>query len=263
MGGVPVEVKASIDQDFKVTANQLKPALNAKTKMVIFSSPCNPSGSVYHKDELEAIADVLKDYPNVTIVSDEIYEYINFLDHHTSIGSIASVKERTVTVNGFSKGFAMTGWRLGFIGAPEWLAKACTKIQGQFTSGASSFGQKAAAYALNTSLEPTHLMREAFLRRRDMFIEMLSKIEGFQVNQPQGAFYVFPNVEYYFGKQYQGTIINNADDFAMFILEKAHVALVSGAAFGDEKCVRLSYAASEKELTTAVERIKDTVALLN
>ena len=261
-GGIPVEVKAGIDQDFKVNADQLSAALNANTKMVLFSSPCNPTGSVYHKTELEALAQVLEAYPDVIVVSDEIYEHINFLDHHTSIGAIPSLKDRTVTVNGFSKGFAMTGWRLGYMGAPEWIAKACTKIQGQITSGATAFGQKAAAYALRSSLEPTQLMKEAFLQRRNMFVEMLNAIEGFQVNQPQGAFYVFPNVEYYFGKEFQGRKIENSDDFAMFILEKAHVALVSGAAFGNEQCVRLSYAASEKELTDAVERIKDAVALL-
>lgn len=262
-GGIPVEVKAGIDQDFIVNASQLRSALTGKTRLIIFSSPCNPTGSVYTYDDLKSLVDVLKDYPEVVILSDEIYEYINFTDKHDSIGTFEEIKDRTVTVNGFSKGFAMTGWRLGYMGAPKWLAEACNKIQGQITSGAASFNQAAAAVALNTSLAPTNEMREAFEHRRDMFVAQLSEIPGFIVNKPTGAFYVFPDVSAYFGKKFNGTEIRNADDFAMFLLSEAHVAVVSGGAFGADECIRLSYAASEQQLREAVARIKKAVVNLH
>ncbi len=261
-GGTPIEVKADINQDFIITPDQLRAALNDRTRLIIFSSPCNPTGSVYTKEHLKGLVEVLKDFPEVVILSDEIYEYINFTGQHDSIGTFEDVKDRTVTVNGFSKGFAMTGWRLGYMGAPKWIADACNKIQGQLTSGAASFNQAAAAVALNTSLEPTHQMRKAFEERRNIFVALLSEIPGFKVNKPTGAFYVFPDVSHYFGKSANGTKVNNADELALYLLAEGHVAIVSGSAFGSDECVRLSYAASEQELRTAVERIKMAVAKL-
>ncbi len=261
-GGLPVSLKADIASDFKVNALQLKAAITAKTKMIIFSSPCNPTGSVYTKEELSKLSEVLADHPQIVVVSDEIYEYINFTGGHSSIGTLPAVADRTVTVNGFSKGFAMTGWRLGYIGAPGWIASACSKIQGQFTSGASSFGQKAAAYALQSSMQATEAMKAAFLHRRDLMIDLLGQIDGMKVNVPQGAFYIFPNVSHFLGKSYQGEKIGNADDLALYILDQAHVGIVSGSAFGDDECVRLSYAASEDELREAVRRIKHALIQL-
>ncbi len=261
-GGTPVELKADIHQDFKVTADQLSGALTDRTKMLIFSSPCNPTGSVYTQEDLAALVEVLKNYPKVIVVSDEIYEYINFTDQHVSIGTFKEIADRTVTVNGFSKGFAMTGWRLGYMGAPAWIASACNKIQGQITSGATSFGQTAAALALRSSMEKTEDMKKAFVERRNLVIELLSDIPGFDVNRPTGAFYIFPDISSFFGKSTDQYTINNADDFAQYILQEAHVALVSGSAFGADECVRLSYAASEDSLREAITRIKDKVALL-
>lgn len=261
-GGTPIELKADIHQDFKVTADQLAGALTDRTKMLIFSSPCNPTGSVYTHDDLASLVEVLKNYPNVIVVSDEIYEYINFTDQHVSIGTFEEIADRTVTVNGFSKGFAMTGWRLGYMGAPGWIASACNKIQGQITSGATSFGQKAAALALRSSMEQTVDMKNAFVKRRDLVIELLSDIPGFDVNRPTGAFYIFPDISSFFGKATDQYTISNADDFAQYILQEAHVALVSGSAFGADECVRLSYAASEESLREAISRIKSKVALL-
>lgn len=255
-GGRPIIVSAGIEQDFKVTAEQVKEVITEKTKAVVFSSPCNPTGSVYSKEELTAIAEVIKEANNIVAVADEIYEFINYTDKHCSIASIDGMKERTVTVNGMAKGFAMTGWRLGYIGAPEWLAKACAKIQGQCTSGANAFAQKGAAEALLTDLKPSHDMRDAFLKRRDLVINLLSEIPGIKANRPQGAFYAFPDVSYYFGKSKNGVIIDNADDFAEYILESAFVASVSGSAFGAPNCVRFSYAASEEMLKEAMRRIK-------
>lgn len=260
--GVPVLVKAGIEQDYKVTAEQVQAAITEKTKMVIFSSPCNPTGSVFLRSELEAIAEVISQQENIFIVSDEIYEYINFTDQHTSIGTIPSVADRTITVNGFAKGFAMTGWRLGYMGGPDWIAEACTKIQGQVTSGATAFGQKAAAEALLGDMTPSASMREAFLTRRDLVIGLLNKIPGFKVNKPEGAFYIFPDISEYFGKSHGGTTINNADEFAEFILNTAHVAVVSGSAFGADNCFRLSYAASETQLREAIRRIGEAVGKL-
>lgn len=261
-GGTPIELKADIHQDFKVTAEQLSGALTDRTKMLIFSSPCNPTGSVYTHEDLASLVEVLKDYPNVIVVSDEIYEYINFTDQHVSIGTFQEIADRTVTVNGFSKGFAMTGWRLGYMGAPAWIASACNKIQGQITSGATSFGQKAAALALQSSMEKTEDMKKAFVKRRNLVIELLSDIQGFDVNRPTGAFYIFPDISSFFGKSTDQYTIDNADDFAQYILQEAHVALVSGSAFGADECVRLSYAASEDSLREAISRIKSKVALL-
>lgn len=260
--GIPIVVSAGIADDYKINAAQLRAAITEKTKFIIFSSPCNPTGSVYSYEELKAIADVVAEFEDVYIISDEIYEYINFVGKHVSIGAFENVKDRTITVNGFAKGFAMTGWRLGYMGAPKAIAEACAKMQGQFTSGANSFGQKAAAFALNADMTPTYKMRDAFLKRRDLVLSSLKKIEGFKVNNPQGAFYVFPDISAYFGKSVGSSTIRDADDFANYILESAHVALVSGAAFGAPGCVRLSYAASEEQLVEAIKRIKVAVEKL-
>jgi aspartate aminotransferase len=261
-GGKPVLVSAGVDQDYKVNAEAVEAAITDRTKVVLFSSPCNPTGSVFTHDELKAIADVISRYDNIFIISDEIYEYINFTGRHASIGAFDNVKDRTITVNGFSKGFAMTGWRLGYIGAPAWVAEACCKVQGQFTSGATSFGQMAAAHALLADMTPTHQMREAFLKRRDMCIDMLGRIPGFKVNRPQGAFYIFPDISEYFGKSDGSMTIHNADDFSEFLLNHAHVAVVSGSAFGADDCFRISYAASEDHLQEAISRIGEAVARL-
>jgi aspartate aminotransferase len=261
-GGVPVEISAGIEQDYKVSPEQLKAAITPRTRMLLFSSPCNPTGSVYSREELEALADVVAEHEGIYIVSDEIYEYINFTGQHASIGSYAPVKDRTITVNGFSKGFAMTGWRLGYIGAPEHIASACAKIQGQFTSGATAFGQMAAAHALTSDMTPTHEMREAFLQRRDLMIKGLSNIPGMKVNQPQGAFYIFPDISAFYGKKVGDMAIQNSDDFCEYLLQHAHVATVAGSAFGAPDCFRISYAASVSELETAIERIEKAAARL-
>ncbi len=258
----PVLVSAGIEVDFKVSPTQLNEAITAKTKMILFSSPCNPTGTVYSKEELEALAEVLKDHPEILVVSDEIYEYINFKSKHFSIGSIPHMRDRTVTVNGFAKGFAMTGWRLGYMGAPVWLAKACSKIQSQFTSGANAFGQKAAVTALESPLDATMAMREQFRRRRDLLGQLLGKLPGWKVNKPDGAFYLFPDISAYFMKSSANGPIRNANDFAEFLLEQAHVATVSGSAFGDDQCIRISYAASEKDLIEACHRIEKAMAQL-
>jgi len=260
-GGVPVIVKADIDQDFKVTPEQLEAAITPKTKFVLFSSPCNPTGSVYLKEELEGLAAVIAKH-DIVVISDEIYEYINFTDKHASIGTIESVKDKTVTVNGFAKGFAMTGWRLGYIGAPLWLAKACAKIQSQVTSGATSFGQKAGSVALMSDMAPTRKMRDAFMKRRELVIGLLKAIPGVKTNFPKGAFYIFPDVSAFFGKQANGFVVNNSDDLAEYLLKQGLVATVSGAAFGDPNCIRISYAASEAQLTEAVRRIGVALGVL-
>lgn len=260
--GVPVVVSAGIDQDYKVTAEQVKAAITDRTKLVIFSSPCNPSGSVYSQEELTAIADVLAPHEQIYAVSDEIYEFINFSGGHTSMGTIPAMANRTITVNGFAKGYAMTGWRLGYIGAPAFIASACAKLQGQCTSGANAFAQKAAAYALDADHAPTHKMRDAFLERRDMMIDLLSEIKDFKVNKPLGAFYIFPDISACFGKSAAGQQINNSGDFCAYILQKAHVATVAGEAFGTPECFRISYAASEEDLREAVQRIKAAVEAL-
>lgn len=253
---VPVVVHAGIEQDFKVTAEQLAHAITPRTKLVMFSSPCNPTGSVFSREELEAWAAVLEPHPRIHVMADEIYEYINFTDKHTSFGSIESMRQRTITINGFAKGFAMTGWRLGYMGAPQFIADACSKMQGQFTSGANSFSQKAAVTALKADMAPTHEMNKVFRSRRDLVVELASTIPGLKANHPTGAFYLFPDVSNFFGKKFGERNITNADDFALYILEVAHVALVSGSAFGDDNCVRFSYATSDDKLKEAIRRIK-------
>ena len=260
--GTPVLLSGGIEEDFKVTAAQLKAAITDKTKMVLFSSPCNPTGSVYTYDELKAIADVVAQHENIIIVADEIYEYINFTDRHVSIGSFENVRNQTVTVNGFSKGFAMTGWRLGYIGAPKWIAAACAKMQGQFTSGATSFGQKAAAHALLADMTSTHQMKEAYLKRRNIVKSLLDEIPGIKSNNPQGAFYFFPDITALFGKSDGEFTIKNANDFSEYILKTAYVAVVTGTAFGDDNCFRISYASSEEQLREAMRRIKEAVLKL-
>jgi aspartate aminotransferase len=261
--GVPVLINGNIENNFKATADQLKAAITPKTKAVIFSSPCNPTGAVFSREEMQAMADVLADYPNIFVVADEIYEHINFSGEHVSIASMPGMMERTITVNGFSKGFAMTGWRLGYIAAPQWLAKACSKIQGQFTSGTNSIAQRAAIAALTGDMTSTRKMAEAYLRRRDLVLEKLKEIPGVKTYVPNGAFYIFPDVSAYFGKSDGETTIRNASDFCMYILNKAHVSLVTGEAFGAPDCVRLSYAASDEALVEAINRIKDTLSKLS
>ena len=254
-GGVPITIGAGIDEDYKVSAAAIEEKITDRTKFILFSSPCNPTGSVYTKEELDAIAKMLAKYPHVYVVADEIYEHINFTGKHASIGTCPEVKDRTITVNGFSKGFAMTGWRLGYIGAPAAIAKACSKLQGQNTSGANSIAQAAGTHALNTSLAPSEKMREAFEKRRELIIEGLGQIEGLRVNRPQGAFYIFPDVSNFYGKSSGKYTINDSDDLAEYLLMEAHVATVGGSSFGAPNCIRISYAASEEQLTEAVSRI--------
>ncbi len=262
-GGVPVIIHAGIENDFKVLPSQLEAAITPKTRMVIFSSPCNPTGSVYSMKELQAFADILGTKDEIYIVSDEIYEYINYTGQHASMASIPSVRDQTITINGFSKGFAMTGWRLGYMGAPREVAKATDKMQGQFTSGAASFSQKAASLALETDLTETIKMRDTFLKRRDLILGLLKEIPGVKCNIPEGAFYVFPNVSAYYGKKTpDGTVIENGDQLCTYILETAYVALVAGSAFGDEDCIRISYAASDQEIIESCKRIKEALGQL-
>lgn len=259
-GGIPVEVQTDIDQDFKMTPDQLKSAITSKTKMIWYSSPCNPSGSVYSKDELKALAEVLKDYPDVIIVSDEIYEHINFGSERFSMAEIPEMYNRTVTVNGVSKAFAMTGWRIGYIGAPEKIANACKKLQGQVTSGANCIAQRAVITALEAPLDKIQFMIDKFKSRRKLILDLIETIPGFECNEPKGAFYVFPNVSSFFGKTYNGKLIENATDFSMFLLEVANVATVTGEAFGNPDCIRISYAASESDIEEAMERIKKSIS---
>lgn len=259
-GGVPIEVHTTIENDFKITPAQLEVAITPKTKMVWFNTPCNPSGSIYSKEELEALAVVLRKHPNIFILSDEIYEYINFTNERvTSVAEIDGLYERTITVNGMSKAFAMTGWRIGYMGAPEWIAKACTKVQGQITSGANAIAQRASIVALKAPKSKIQYMVDEFKRRRDLVLELLSEIDGFKLNVPEGAFYVFPDVSSFFGKTLRGRNIHNATDFSLYLLEEAMVATVTGEAFGDANCIRFSYAASEKDLREAIRRIKESL----
>lgn len=258
--GVPVEVFTSIENDFKITPEQLEKAITPKTKMVWFNSPNNPSGSVYSKEELEELAKVLRKYPDIFILSDEIYEYINFTGSFTSFAQIEGMYDRTITVNGVSKAFAMTGWRIGYIAAPEWITKVCNKMQGQITSGANSIAQRATIEAMKAPKEKIQYMIDEFKNRRDLVLRLLSEIEGFKLNVPEGAFYVFPDISYFFGKTLRGKEIKTASDFSMYLLEEAGVATVTGEAFGDDKCIRISYAASEKELTEAIKRIKESLS---
>ena len=262
-GAVIVPIETTIENDFKITAEQLKNAINEKTKLMIYSSPCNPSGSVYSKEELRSLADVLVQYSSVVVVSDEIYEHINFTDSYFSMAAFDDMYQQVVTVNGVSKSFAMTGWRLGYIGAPEWIAKACTKIQGQFTSGASSISQRAALAAVSSSPNVILPMKEAFLERRNFMLKELRNIKGIKINEPKGAFYLFPDVSELFGQHFDGKTVNNADDLCLFLLEEAKVALVTGNAFGSPNCIRISYAASMEQLKEAVYRIKSAISQLN
>ena len=255
--GIPKIIKSDISSDFKVDAKEIEKAISDKTKMIIINSPNNPSGSIFNFEELNKIASVLRKYPEIFVLSDEIYEHINYGVKHVSFASIAGMYERTITVNGIAKAFAMTGWRIGYLGAPEWIAKACTKLQGQVTSGANCIAQKATIKALTESPKKINYMIEEFQERRNMIIKLLSEIKGFKLNNPDGAFYVFPDISYYFGKKITGKIINSASDFAMVILEKAHVATVTGDAFGCPKNIRISYAASQENIKEAVNRIKN------
>ncbi len=261
--GTPVMVNGSFENDFKATADQIKKAITDKTKAIIFSSPCNPTGSVFTREELEKMVDVLQDRKDIIVISDEIYEMINFGGKHVSIGAMEGMQDRTVTVNGFSKGYAMTGWRVGYIGAPTWIAKAANKMQGQYTSGNSSIAQRAAFTAITSSSKPSYDMAKAYEKRRGIVYDLLKEIPGFEVNMPQGAFYFFPNVKYYLGKSTKDVKIETVNDLCIFLLEDARVSLVTGEAFGDDDCLRLSYAASEDDLKTAITRMKQSLAKLN
>jgi aspartate aminotransferase len=260
--GIPVYIYAGVNQNFKISAQQLEAAITPKTRMIIFSTPCNPSGSVYNKQELEALVKVLEKYPNIYIVSDEIYEHINFVGKHESMAQFPSVYNNVITVNGVSKGFAMTGWRIGYIGAPLWIAKACEKMQGQFTSGTCSVAQRAALAAVAAAPAVVKPMRDGFLKRRDMVLALLNDIPGIKTNVPDGAFYVFPDISAYFGKSDGTTTINSSADLCMYLLNSANLALVSGDAFGDDNCVRFSYATSEDKLVEAIKRLKNALLLL-
>lgn len=261
--GVPVFIDTSIKNDFKISPSELQGAITYKTKMMIYSSPCNPSGSVYSKEELRSLADVLVNYPSITVLSDEIYEHINFTGSYFSIGAFPDMYNQVVTINGVSKSFAMTGWRLGYIGAPLHIAQACTKIQGQFTSGTSSISQRAAIAAVSANPSEIHEMRDAFLSRRDFILEELNKIKGININQPQGAFYVFPDVSAFFNKSYGNFTVTNSDQLAMYILETGKVAVVTGNAFGSPNCIRISYASSMEKLKDAMDRIATALNNLN
>lgn len=262
-GGVPVIVEAGFEQNFKMTPEQLEAAITPKTRMIILCSPSNPTGSVYSAEELAALAEVIKRHDNLYVLADEIYEHINYIGKHHSIAHVDGMRERTIIVNGVSKAYAMTGWRIGFIAAPEWIVKGSNKLQGQYTSGPCSVSQKAAEAAYTTSQECVETMRKAFERRRDLIVELASQIPGLEVNKPEGAFYLFPKCSSFFGKSYNGKTINNSTDLAMFLLEVGHVATVGGDAFGDPYCFRMSYATSDDNIREALKRIKDTLALLS
>ena len=261
--GTPVIVNAGIESDFKITAAQLEKAITPKTKMMIFSTPCNPTGSVYSKEELRALADVLVKYPEIVVISDEIYEHINFTSKHSSLAQFDDVYEQVVTINGVSKAWAMTGWRLGYIGASKKIAAACSKVQGQFTSGTCSITQKAAIAAMEADPSVLTDMISAFASRRTLVLDALDTIEGVRTNVPEGAFYVFPDVSYFYGKSFNGAAINNGSDLCLYLLNEALVALVTGEAFGDSNCIRISYAASEETLTEAMTRIKTALEKLS
>lgn len=261
-GGTPIIVEATIDSDFKITPAQLEKAITSKTKMMIFSTPCNPSGSVYSKTELKDLADVIVKHPTMTVISDEIYEHINFVGKHESLAQFDTIYNQVVTVNGVSKAWAMTGWRIGYIGAPQPIADACTKMQGQFTSGTCSIAQKASIAAINADPAILKNMIQAFKGRRDLVLSKLNAIEGVKTNVPEGAFYVFPDVSSYFGKKYNEFEIHTAEDLCMYLLNDALVALVSGEAFGDKNCIRISYATSEEILAEALNRVKTSLEKL-
>jgi len=258
----PVLVKGTIENDFKVTAQQVEKAITPKTKAIIFSSPCNPTGSVFSKKELEAISAIVLKHPNLLVIADEIYEHINFTGDQTSIASLPGMFDRTITVNGFAKGFAMTGWRVGYIAAPKWIADGSNKVQGQITSANCSISQRGALAAISGDMTPTKMMVDEYHKRREIVYQLLKEIPGIKANYPQGAFYFFPDVSSFYGKSDGNTTIKNGDDFCIWMLEKGHVSLVPGGAFGDDSCVRLSYAASEKDLREALRRMKETLATL-
>ncbi len=251
----PIIIPSSIETNFKITPEQLEAAITPNTKLIMFNSPNNPSGTIYTENEYKAIGKVLENYPEIFILSDEIYEHINYGTAHFSFARIESLYDRTITVNGVAKAFAMTGWRIGYIGAPKWVAKACNKMQGQITSGANCIAQRATIAAVSAPVSKIQYMVDEFFARREIIIKLLNEIPGFRVNKPLGAFYVFPDISYYFGKEIGGKMIKNASDFALFLLEHAHVATVTGEAFGNDNCIRISYAASEKNIRTAVSRI--------
>ncbi|MDY6025708.1 pyridoxal phosphate-dependent aminotransferase [Bergeyella zoohelcum] len=257
MGGKSVFIPTSIGSDFKMTAEQLENAITEKTKALLFSSPCNPSGSYYTHEELQSLVEVLQKYPQITIISDEIYEYINYEEKTPSIAAFPEVYEQTAVINGMSKGFAMTGWRIGYSACPKWLAKACEKVQGQMTSGANTVAQRAAITALSTDPKEFEYMIKAFQERRDLVFDLMSEIPGFKVRKPKAAFYFFPDISFYLGKTINGTPMENADDFAMFLLENAFVGSVGGVSFGSPECIRFSYAASRENLIEAIRRIKE------
>ncbi|MFT3738819.1 MAG: pyridoxal phosphate-dependent aminotransferase [Breznakibacter sp.] len=261
-GGVPVIIKAGLESDFKIAPWQLEEAITPRTKVFLFSSPSNPTGSLYSGEELEQLSEVLDKHPDVVAISDEIYELINYVAPHASIASCKGMKERTVVVNGMSKGYAMTGYRIGYIAAPLWIAKACTKLQGQYTSGTCAVAQVAAKAALDGGLEASAEMVEVFKQRRDLVYGLASQIEGLKVNKPTGAFYLFPDVSHFFGKSFDEKIVHDAQELSMYLLEEGHVATVSGAAFGAPECIRLSYATSNDKLTEAMKRIKDALSKL-
>jgi len=260
--GIPVIIDTKIENDFKVSPEQLEKAITPKTRAIIFNSPSNPTGMVYSHDEMEKIARIVEKYEGVFVISDEIYEHITFVGKHECMASFDFISDRVITVNGVSKGYAMTGWRIGYIGAPLWIAKGVNKLQGQFTSGVSSISQRAALAAINSKSDSREVMREAFLKRRDLVCTLLSEIEGFETRVPQGAFYVFPNVSFFFGKSDGDMLIKDSTDLALYILEKAHVATVGGVGFGSPDCLRLSYAASDEDLIEAIRRIKEALAKL-
>ena len=261
-GGEPVFVEATIEQNFKITPSQLEAAITPRTRLLILCSPSNPTGAVYNAQELEALAEVLKKHEDIIVLSDEIYEHINYIGSHTSIAQVDGMKERTVIINGVSKAYAMTGWRIGFIAGPEWIVKGCNKLQGQYTSGPCSVSQIAAAEAFSGDQQCVEEMRQAFERRKNLIVELTRQIPGFEVSVPDGAFYIFPRISQFFGKQYEGSVINTSTDFAMFLLQIGHVATVGGDAFGSPNCIRLSYATSEDNIREAMKRISKTVALL-
>lgn len=258
--GNPIEIRSDISTDFKITPKQLENSITDKTKLIIINSPNNPSGSVYSQEEYLALAKVIESYPGIYILSDEIYEHINYGVPHFSFAKIPSMYDRTITVNGLAKAFAMTGWRIGYIGAPNWIAKACTKMQGQITSGTNCIAQRAAIAALDASVDKIQYMVDEFKSRRTLIIDLISEIDGFSLNKPKGAFYVFPDISYFFGKTLKGKKINNASDFAIYLLENAHVATVTGDAFGAPNNIRISYAASKENIIKAIERIKGAVS---
>ncbi|SDL15884.1 aspartate aminotransferase [Catalinimonas alkaloidigena] len=261
--GKAVEVSGSLENQFKVTPEQLEEAITSKTRLIMFSSPCNPTGSVFTRDELKALADVVARHEDVFVISDEIYEYINFSGNHASIAEFEEIKDRVIVVNGFAKGFAMTGWRLGYIAAPTWLAKACDKYQGQVTSGANSMAQRAGIVALEGDMQATKQMAEAYKRRRDLVLELLKDVPGVKTYLPEGAFYLFPDISAFFGKRNGDQVIRNADDMSMYLLNEAHVSTVPGEAFGNPNCIRMSFAASDEDLREAMRRIREALGKLS